>query len=736
MAKRQVLSNESLNSKGYHVLNSGIDWDTRFRKNPVLLLEHPSERQDMEPIGRVDDIRLENGRWTGALVFFTNDERGRVLKEKYDQGIYNAVSIGGQATKVNRGGSIYAVTFVVYEVSLVALPSNADAVAYEVDDSRLAVDFYETEGEVVLETLSTKQNEIINDFIMKKETKDEDVKVKDTLAAVEKKEVVVKKEIEDLDMDDDDDDDDDDGEREMRRIKRDERLAYRGTPAGFARFISGIMNAFRGPKGWVDIRESEVRLPETGASERLADESKTAETEKLSVDTKEEPKKETLSVSEDAKLYTQETKPKVKYNSMEPVHMWTASDEGKHKVSEIARLSENAMRDGQALADPANASTLDNAREWAQLCLNDKVFMSAMKNCAIDIDGGRAVPVKETLEKLASGFNSIDFVNNSPDLGRIIWTNIFYRRLLPDNSFARRVRIASAVDRVGIIWAESTINPAFYFGERAPLNAPDYLYDDTPRGLTTKVLATQPVLWQTSNTDILGYDDRAFGESELFRLIASRIWEYFLVAIAEEAGERVPMTGTAMAAAGNFPINPNATGNITTPSSRDLNVLTSKFINEDLTPDLFQYVLVLAAMYGVDFKQDSKVTSILEKPAGEVRPAFQQYDAFDIFLRSRVSAWDTSSSTIVDPEFYMSNRVDENGVIQPAAPPVLTATTYDAGLAFVPEMTIMAMGNINVHAVVDTNNYGWKTSVDVRFGAGVARSNGVGVKSLVPTVAP
>ena len=58
---RQILSDETMNRKGYITLNDGVNWD-EYRKNPVLMLEHEDDKQ---PIGRIDNIRFEDNAWYG-----------------------------------------------------------------------------------------------------------------------------------------------------------------------------------------------------------------------------------------------------------------------------------------------------------------------------------------------------------------------------------------------------------------------------------------------------------------------------------------------------------------------------------------------------------------------------------------------------------------------------------------------------------------------------------------------
>lgn len=126
-ATYQILSNEALNSKGFVVLNSSIDW-SRYLKNPILLRNKDTGEHFGQPIGRVEDIHLENGRWIGKLVFGSS-ELAQAAKGDYEAGILNGVSIFGRARIVERNGRKYTTFFEVWEISLVNIPSNPDAVA-------------------------------------------------------------------------------------------------------------------------------------------------------------------------------------------------------------------------------------------------------------------------------------------------------------------------------------------------------------------------------------------------------------------------------------------------------------------------------------------------------------------------------------------------------------------------------------------------------------------------------
>lgn len=87
---------------------------TRFRKFPALLYYHD---WNSNPIGRVVDLRLVKGVWTGRPQFHRVTEQSRRYKGFWKMGLLSA-GIGGE---LNRKTNV----FLVYEVSLYPKASNA-----------------------------------------------------------------------------------------------------------------------------------------------------------------------------------------------------------------------------------------------------------------------------------------------------------------------------------------------------------------------------------------------------------------------------------------------------------------------------------------------------------------------------------------------------------------------------------------------------------------------------------
>jgi hypothetical protein len=102
MAKTFVLSEESVNSYGFKVLTQGIDL-TNFKKNPIMLWNHTRSYSDKNnvilPIGKWENIRVEEGALKADAVFDMEDEFAASISRKVDKGMINMCSIGFEVTE-------------------------------------------------------------------------------------------------------------------------------------------------------------------------------------------------------------------------------------------------------------------------------------------------------------------------------------------------------------------------------------------------------------------------------------------------------------------------------------------------------------------------------------------------------------------------------------------------------------------------------------------------------------
>lgn len=132
--KTFILHDESVNTYGFRMLTSGADL-TEFKKNPVMLLNH----NDWDlPIGRWENIRVEDGKILADAVFDLKDERAKKVADKVHDDFIRAASIGAWAPdEVNSddsmklpGQSGATVTkWTVREASICTIGANHNALA-------------------------------------------------------------------------------------------------------------------------------------------------------------------------------------------------------------------------------------------------------------------------------------------------------------------------------------------------------------------------------------------------------------------------------------------------------------------------------------------------------------------------------------------------------------------------------------------------------------------------------
>lgn len=133
MSKRIIFSTGTPNDQGGVIPNNVIDF-SRFNLNPVVLSEH---KWGESPIGLWTEIKNDGNAWSGIPVFHGLTDKSKEIKALYDGGWLRAASIGGEAIwKQNNAGQYLldangnriCEKFYLYEISIVTLPSNGDAV--------------------------------------------------------------------------------------------------------------------------------------------------------------------------------------------------------------------------------------------------------------------------------------------------------------------------------------------------------------------------------------------------------------------------------------------------------------------------------------------------------------------------------------------------------------------------------------------------------------------------------
>lgn len=89
--KEVVISTESVNCYGARVLTDGIDI-SQYERNPVLLYMHQRYGRENMPIGRMENLRKEDGKLIGTPVFDQNDPDAKKVADKWENGFLRMVS--------------------------------------------------------------------------------------------------------------------------------------------------------------------------------------------------------------------------------------------------------------------------------------------------------------------------------------------------------------------------------------------------------------------------------------------------------------------------------------------------------------------------------------------------------------------------------------------------------------------------------------------------------------------
>lgn len=144
-SKRIVLSTESKNDKGFHVLTSGIDL-TQYKKNPVLLWMHQrpegKSKDEVLPLGNGLDLMIDNDQISFVPSFDDTDDFALSIYNKYENGTLRSASAGLIPIEwEKRGMEVWLVKSILVEITLCDIGSNSDA---------LTVALYNEEGLVNL----------------------------------------------------------------------------------------------------------------------------------------------------------------------------------------------------------------------------------------------------------------------------------------------------------------------------------------------------------------------------------------------------------------------------------------------------------------------------------------------------------------------------------------------------------------------------------------------------------
>jgi len=126
-----VLSDESINSKGFIILTDGIDL-TRFNENPVLLHNHDIN----QVVGHWENVRINEQnveQLVGTAVFDYSDPKSQEVMNKVAKNLIKHVSVGLEPLEfyqdiVDDEDVIVITKSILKEASVTPLPANENAI--------------------------------------------------------------------------------------------------------------------------------------------------------------------------------------------------------------------------------------------------------------------------------------------------------------------------------------------------------------------------------------------------------------------------------------------------------------------------------------------------------------------------------------------------------------------------------------------------------------------------------
>ncbi len=158
MSRRLTFSTGAVNDHGYRLLPEGMIYD-KFLKNPVILAIHNNKKW---PIGRAEDLKLQNGEWSCLPVWDEEDEVGKEVKSKWERGFLHAASVWNKPLAASADKKYIkpgqtrptVIKWILREISMVPVPADPDAAAGD----KLSLSKGQTINDILPKLTITKNN--------------------------------------------------------------------------------------------------------------------------------------------------------------------------------------------------------------------------------------------------------------------------------------------------------------------------------------------------------------------------------------------------------------------------------------------------------------------------------------------------------------------------------------------------------------------------------------------------
>jgi hypothetical protein len=769
---RLIISNETANDQDSIIPNSVMDF-TRFEKNPVMFYRHGHDKDFGEtPIGHWEDWRLENNNWTAIPVFSKIPEVGKLIT-LFSEGNLKSASIGGAclwATDnwgkeiITESGYKTAEKFILYEVSLVPLPSNKDATKLEIklySQSELT-HFESIINKSIINKMGNETNEsekVLSDNEVKSEIKTGFVNWVKSMFA---KDVI-------------------DAPNHMK-----------DEPDGDEPVVKKVLPKENLPEGVEQESETEAE------DDAKAKKAEAEEAEEKAEKEAEEAEEEAEEAEEEAKSYAKkineaedeaefgkickEAKKKYEAGEMPDVikkaiekkkakfktknesilnvikpQMKTKEEmaaEGHKIIDNTPKIVVNLGRDttytelrssgeGRKIIERVTSAggkskTLRDHSIVLNSIINDPKFAAVVEKCTINDKTGNRSIAKANLTDLASRLMSgnIETINfktgktqsfvelstsddalATPDTIAVEWLSLFLYRLFASNQWKSEIPMFAATEtgkNLGVIWTNINADPIVYKGTQ-PTNPANYSVADQAVSMKLIPFWLQPMLWTPLTMALLRYDQMATQWEQALMKFNTTIDDALIYALAGliPVASRIFTSGSSLAILpggsdlNEFVLNPNFYGTVNRPVLADTLRINQLFKKQNY-PDGTKFIVTLDPTADYTITNDTDTKSLLTRFVNSEGDELIGYKHAMFRVRSKLALYDTHTGNIIDPD----------GVIP--------TTSVGAMLAFVPSQVGLGIGNLDIFMIQDPTNYGYKMSADVRMGASLLRSNGYG----------
>jgi len=123
---KAIFSTQDVNSYNFRVITAGIIL-SRYLKNPVITFAHKTSEM---AVGKALGIAVEGTNLVGDVEFDLEDEDGKKLDRKYNQGYMNGFSVGLRPIKFNWEKEVPELEeSELIEIAAATVPSNENAIS-------------------------------------------------------------------------------------------------------------------------------------------------------------------------------------------------------------------------------------------------------------------------------------------------------------------------------------------------------------------------------------------------------------------------------------------------------------------------------------------------------------------------------------------------------------------------------------------------------------------------------